>query len=112
MLKWIILACSNLILQWINVIKTHVLASSTEAGGASQTDATINGSSGIITSPGYPEKYPNNANCTWTLRTGNVKATVSLNFFDFNITKYNYSSRCDDFLLVKPQMNYYQWSNS
>lgn len=59
-----------------------------------------NGSSGIITSPGYPGNYPNNAVYTWTLDTGNPKATLVLNITDFGIKKYGFTSNCEDYLHV------------
>ena len=40
---------------------------------------TQTGSGGHVTSPGYPQNYPNNLNCTWTLTapTGySVKAEI------------------------------------
>lgn len=50
-------------------------------------DASRNSSTGIITSPGYPGNYLNNAAYKWTLKTGNRNATVSVNFQDFDIKK-------------------------
>lgn len=63
--------------------------------GATRIDST-----GIITSLGYPGKYPHNANYnyTWTLKTGNLKATISFSFSEFNIRKYHYTSNCEDYL--------------
>ncbi|XP_041982769.1 cubilin-like [Aricia agestis] len=44
----------------------------------------ISGSYGVIESPGYPEKYPPNSNCLWTITVpkGNV---INVTFTDFNI---------------------------
>lgn len=33
----------------------------------------IRGSSGTILSPGFPDFYPNNLNCTWTIETSHGK---------------------------------------
>uniref|UniRef100_A0A8W8JXC5 CUB domain-containing protein n=1 Tax=Magallana gigas TaxID=29159 RepID=A0A8W8JXC5_MAGGI len=63
-------------------------------------DATLNGSTGIITSPGYPGNYPNNAAYVWTLKTENLKASVIFNFQDFDIKKYKDTSYCEDYLEV------------
>ncbi|XP_052712189.1 mannan-binding lectin serine protease 1-like [Crassostrea angulata] len=63
-------------------------------------DASRNGSTGIITSPGYPGNYPNNVAYTWTLKTGNLNATVSFNFQDFDIIKYRYTPHCQDYLQI------------
>lgn len=59
-----------------------------------------NGTGGDITSPGYPGNYPNNANYTWTLETGNPKATIALNITDFEMKKYKFTSKCEDYLKV------------
>ena len=41
------------------------------------------GDSGTFTSPNYPEPYPNNAECTWTIRGGPGKMiTLSFRVFD------------------------------
>ncbi|XP_034299391.2 blastula protease 10 [Magallana gigas] len=64
-------------------------------------DATRNSSTGIITSPGYPGNYPNNAAYTWTLKTGNLKASVSFNFTYFNIQNNDRTSHCQDYLQIK-----------
>uniref|UniRef100_A0A8W8JUQ4 CUB domain-containing protein n=1 Tax=Magallana gigas TaxID=29159 RepID=A0A8W8JUQ4_MAGGI len=63
-------------------------------------DASRNGSTGTITSPGYPGNYPNNVTYTWTLKTGNLNATVSFNFQDFDIIKYRYTPHCQDYLQI------------
>lgn len=56
---------------------------------------------GIITSPGYPGNYPHNVHYTWTLKTENPKATIALNITDFNVVKYKFQSKCEDFLQIK-----------
>lgn len=60
----------------------------------------MNGSTGIITSQGYPGNYPNNAAYIWTLKTENLKASVIFNFQDFDIKKYKDTSYCEDYLEV------------
>ena len=63
-------------------------------------DGTRNGSSGEITSPGYPGNYPNNANYTWILRTGHLKANVTFTILNFDIIKHNFTP-CKDYLQVR-----------
>ncbi|XP_052713952.1 CUB domain-containing protein 2-like [Crassostrea angulata] len=65
-----------------------------------EINATRNGSTGIITSPGYPGNYPDNAAYMWTLRTGNFNAIVSFNFKDFDIKKYEGTQHCVDYLQI------------
>lgn len=43
----------------------------------------IRGSSGTILSPGFPDFYPNNLNCTWTIETSHGKGEKSLAFSGF-----------------------------
>nr|XP_022320849.1 CUB and sushi domain-containing protein 3-like isoform X2 [Crassostrea virginica] len=62
-------------------------------------DGTRNGSSGEITSPGYPGNYPNNANYTWILRTGHLKANVTFTILKFDIIKHNFTP-CEDYLQI------------
>lgn len=38
----------------------------------------IRGSSGTILSPGFPDFYPNNLNCTWTIETSHGKGEKPL----------------------------------
>lgn len=37
----------------------------------------IQGSSGTILSPGFPDFYPNNLNCTWIIETSHGKGECS-----------------------------------
>ncbi|XP_027287231.1 CUB and sushi domain-containing protein 3 isoform X2 [Cricetulus griseus] len=51
---------------------------------------TMRGSSGIISSPGFPNEYHNNADCTWTI-VAEPGDTISLIFTDFQMEeKYDY----------------------
>ncbi|XP_063029445.1 CUB and sushi domain-containing protein 3 isoform X1 [Melospiza melodia melodia] len=51
---------------------------------------TMRGSSGIITSPNFPNEYHNNADCTWTI-VAEPGDTISLIFTDFQMEeKYDY----------------------
>nr|DBA24038.1 TPA: hypothetical protein GDO54_011744 [Pyxicephalus adspersus] len=51
---------------------------------------TVRGTSGIISSPGFPNEYHNNADCTWTIVT-EPGDTISLVFTDFQMEeKYDY----------------------
>ncbi|XP_052717483.1 uncharacterized protein LOC128189773 isoform X1 [Crassostrea angulata] len=63
--------------------------------------ASKNGSSGTFTSPGYPGNYPNNANYTWTLTTGDSNARVVINITDFSVVRYRFTSKCEDYLQVE-----------
>ncbi|KAM4604952.1 CUB domain-containing protein 2 [Polymixia lowei] len=44
----------------------------------------LTGLSGIISSPGYPQDYSNNADCSWTIHVSN-STVVSLVFLDFQL---------------------------
>ncbi|XP_062336735.1 CUB domain-containing protein 2 [Osmerus eperlanus] len=44
----------------------------------------LTGLSGIISSPGYPQEYTNNANCSWTIHVSN-RSVVTLVFLDFQL---------------------------
>eukprot|EP00105_Crassostrea_gigas_P037423 XP_019921571.1 PREDICTED: uncharacterized protein LOC105325461 isoform X3 [Crassostrea gigas] len=79
---------------------TAVVAAGKQHTNQTDIDASRNGSTGIITSPGYPGNYPNNVAYTWTLKTGNLNATVSFNFQDFDIIKYRYTPHCEDYLQI------------
>lgn len=51
---------------------------------------TMRGSSGIISSPSFPNEYHNNADCTWTI-VAEPGDTISLIFTDFQMEeKYDY----------------------
>ncbi|KAM3850464.1 CUB domain-containing protein 2-like [Diretmus argenteus] len=44
----------------------------------------LTGLSGVISSPGYPQEYSNNADCSWTIHVSN-STVVSLVFLDFQL---------------------------
>lgn len=44
----------------------------------------LKGLSGVISSPGYPQEYSNNADCSWTIHVSNT-SVVSLVFIDFQL---------------------------
>lgn len=44
----------------------------------------LTGLSGIISNPGYPHEYSNNADCSWTVHVSN-RSVVSLVFLDFQL---------------------------
>uniref|UniRef100_A0A4W4FF98 CUB domain-containing protein n=1 Tax=Electrophorus electricus TaxID=8005 RepID=A0A4W4FF98_ELEEL len=44
----------------------------------------LTGLSGVISSPGYPLEYSNNADCSWTVHVSN-RSVVSLVFLDFQL---------------------------
>ncbi|KAJ4927851.1 hypothetical protein JOQ06_015653, partial [Pogonophryne albipinna] len=51
---------------------------------------TVRGGSGVVTSPGYPGNYGNQADCTWIL-LAEPGDTISLIFTDFQTEeKYDY----------------------
>uniref|UniRef100_A0A8W8JT69 CUB domain-containing protein n=1 Tax=Magallana gigas TaxID=29159 RepID=A0A8W8JT69_MAGGI len=70
-------------------------------------NASKNGSCGAFTSPGYPGNYPNNAHYTWTLKTGDSNATVVLNITDFNVVRYRFTRKCEDYLQIERREPYY-----
>lgn len=56
---------------------------------------------GVIESPNFPQPYPHNRNCTWTIEAplGN---RVNLTFSHFEVEENSYSSTCSyDFVEVK-----------
>uniref|UniRef100_A0A3B3YKM0 CUB domain-containing protein n=1 Tax=Poecilia mexicana TaxID=48701 RepID=A0A3B3YKM0_9TELE len=44
----------------------------------------LTGLSGVIFSPGYPQEYSNNADCSWTIHVSNT-SVVTLVFLDFQL---------------------------
>ncbi|KAM9844994.1 CUB domain-containing protein 2 [Aulostomus maculatus] len=44
----------------------------------------LTGLSGVISSPGYPHEYSNNADCTWSIHASNT-SVVTLVFLDFQL---------------------------
>lgn len=44
----------------------------------------LTGLSGVISSPGYPQEYSNNADCSWTIHVSNT-SVVTLVFLDFQL---------------------------
>ncbi|XP_014890024.1 CUB domain-containing protein 2 [Poecilia latipinna] len=44
----------------------------------------LTGLSGVISSPGYPQEYSNNADCSWTIHMSNT-SVVTLVFLDFQL---------------------------
>lgn len=44
----------------------------------------LTGLSGVITSPGYPQEYSNNADCSWAIHVSN-NSVVTLVFLDFQL---------------------------
>uniref|UniRef100_A0A3B5BIP0 CUB domain-containing protein 2-like n=1 Tax=Stegastes partitus TaxID=144197 RepID=A0A3B5BIP0_9TELE len=44
----------------------------------------LTGLSGMISSPGYPQEYSNNADCTWSIHVSNT-SVVTLVFLDFQL---------------------------
>lgn len=44
----------------------------------------LTGLSGVITSPGYPQEYSNNADCSWAIHVSNT-SVVTLVFLDFQL---------------------------
>ncbi|XP_072890402.1 CUB and sushi domain-containing protein 2-like [Hemitrygon akajei] len=51
---------------------------------------TLRGQSGVISSPGFPSEYDNNADCTWTI-LAELGDTIALVFTDFQLEdKYDF----------------------
>lgn len=44
----------------------------------------LTGLSGVISSPGYPQEYSNNADCSWAIHVSNT-TVVTLVFLDFQL---------------------------
>lgn len=44
----------------------------------------VTGLSGVVSSPGYPHEYSNNAECWWTVLVSN-RSVVTLEFLDFQL---------------------------
>lgn len=44
----------------------------------------LTGLSGVISSPGYPQEYSNNADCSWVIHVSNI-SVVTLVFLDFQL---------------------------
>lgn len=59
------------------------------------------GTSGKMTSPGYPGNYPNNVNYTWVIRTGSLSANVAFRIIEMSIKGW---TPCDDYLEVNLKM--------
>ena len=49
---------------------------------------TQNGTSGVITSPGYPNNYASNTNCEWRIVTSPSKV-ILIQFDDFDVENDN-----------------------
>uniref|UniRef100_A0A8C8AY99 CUB and Sushi multiple domains 2 n=1 Tax=Otus sunia TaxID=257818 RepID=A0A8C8AY99_9STRI len=61
----------------------------------------IRGSSGTILSPGFPDFYPNNLNCTWTIETSHGKG-VFFTFHTFHLENGH------DYLLITENTSFVQ----
>ena len=55
--------------------------STTDCGGV------LNAPSGVIKSPGYPQSYPRNKLCIWTIRVPDVNSTIKLSFHGFSLER-------------------------
>lgn len=81
-----ILSCFNFISP--NNLKLNIVSLFFAAEDA--CGGTMRGSSGIISSPSFPNEYHNNADCTWTI-VAEPGDTISLIFTDFQMEdKYDY----------------------
>ncbi|XP_066930820.1 uncharacterized protein [Clytia hemisphaerica] len=68
---------------------------------ACQPDAEIlRASSGIIASPGWPNKYEKksfvNDKCEWFIQSSNREQMIQINFFDITLTNIDYLKREDE----------------
>ncbi|XP_019639014.1 PREDICTED: tolloid-like protein 1 [Branchiostoma belcheri] len=58
----------------------------------------LDDSYGQVTSPGYPQNYPNNQYCTWTIP--HTQYPVTVKFIDFELEEGGYYSSCYDHLEI------------
>ncbi|XP_041458355.1 cubilin-like [Lytechinus variegatus] len=59
---------------------------------------TLSGDTGVFSSPNYPNNYPNNRDCVWTINAP-VGNQVSINFTDFNLEAH--SSCVYDYVTIR-----------
>lgn len=59
----------------------------------------LQGNGGQLTSPGYPNNYPNNVNDTWIIKTDDKRANVTFYIQEMDIEKTP-GFPCDDYLEV------------
>ncbi|XP_075068011.1 cubilin [Mixophyes fleayi] len=60
---------------------------------------------GVISSPLYPSKYPNNQNCTWIIQAREPFSHVTLSFTDFQTEDRNHNCS-EDFVEILDGNNY------
>jgi len=72
------------------MLMTHIFCSIQDCGGQ------LTEPNGTFTSPGYPDDYPGNANCNWTIKVPQGHK-ILLYFTRFYL---EYTSYCDDFLQI------------
>ena len=53
---------------------------------------TLTATSGVISSPNWPQDYPNYRDCYWNIEVGN-KRSIKIAFMDFHL---EYDFLCDD----------------
>ena len=86
------------VISWVTGFQLKTYAP--ECGGQ------IEGSSGVIQSPGYPSGYPHRHICRWIIKSTDVTRRVKLEFEDFDLemprVDQRNSSRCRyDYVYVK-----------
>ncbi|KAM6390497.1 scavenger receptor cysteine-rich domain-containing protein DMBT1-like [Pluvialis apricaria] len=57
----------------------------TTTNGAGSCGGLLQGLSGSVVSPGYPNSYPNNARCVWYIRLQELDLRVELQFLDVEL---------------------------
>uniref|UniRef100_A0A3Q1JHX3 CUB domain-containing protein n=1 Tax=Anabas testudineus TaxID=64144 RepID=A0A3Q1JHX3_ANATE len=65
-------------------IKIYNAASGFLLSSLDMCGGVLTGLSGVITSPGYPQEYSNNADCSWAIHVSNT-SVVTLVFLDFQL---------------------------
>ena len=57
-------------------------------------------SNGSIKSLKFPNNYPNDAYCRYLIMNSDPATTITINFQHFNLHKFRWRSRCDDYVKI------------
>ncbi|XP_035693480.1 tolloid-like protein 1 [Branchiostoma floridae] len=69
-----------------------------ELAGGGPCGTHLHDSYGVVTSPGYPDSYQSNMDCTWTIHGGGYE--ITLTFTDFVLENGGYYSGCYDYVEI------------